>query len=202
MKNSILTILAVAALVACKKNETTVIDNSTDSLNMVMPEDNMIVNDSTTMSSTSEKMGSMNDQDQMFADEAARGGMMEVMMGELAAINATNPKVKALGQMMVKDHTAANDELKSWATTLGYSLPTSLDSDKQMKYDNLKAKIGMDFDKAYTDLMVSDHKADIASYKKEASEGAESALKSFASKTVPTLEQHLKSSEEAMNAVK
>lgn len=127
---------------------------------------------------------------------------MEVMMGQLAASNANNATVKRLGEMMVKDHSKANDELKAWASTAGYTLPTSLDAEKQKKYDDLKAKKGAEFDRMYTDLMVTDHKKDIAEFKKEASDGTEASLKSFAGKTVPTLEHHLMESEKAKNAVK
>jgi len=69
-------------------------------------------------------------------------------------------------------------------------------------YDDLKTKKGKDFDKKYTDLMVSDHKEDIEAFRKESSEGKESSLKAFASKTLPTLEHHLHESEKAKNAVK
>jgi putative membrane protein len=127
---------------------------------------------------------------------------MEVQMGHLASTNASNAAVKSLGAMMVKDHSKANDELKQWASAVGYTLPTGLDADKQKKYDDLKAKKGADFDRAYTDLMVSDHKKDIAEFKEEASKGSETSLKAFAGKTVPTLEHHLMESEKAKSAVK
>lgn len=54
----------------------------------------------------------------------------------------------------------------------------------------------------YANLMVSDHKKDIAEFKKEASEGSETSLKGFASKTLPTLEHHLIESERAKSVVK
>nr|WP_253297201.1 DUF4142 domain-containing protein [Chryseobacterium sp. PCH239] len=50
--------------------------------------------------------------------------------------------------------------------------------------------------------MVSDHKEDVEAFKKEASEGTEASLKSFAAKALPTLEHHLQESEKAKNAVK
>ena len=75
--------------------------------------------------------------------------------------------VKSLGAMMVTDHSKANDELKNWASGIGYTLPTSLDAEKQKMYDDLKAKKGKDFDKKYTDLMVSDHKEDVEAFKKK-----------------------------------
>ncbi|MGC5745699.1 DUF4142 domain-containing protein [Chryseobacterium sp. NFX27] len=203
MRNSVLTLFAVAALIACKKNETTSVNESTDAPTVSAPaESGMTVTDSTKMADNTANTNSLSDQDKKFADAAAKGGLMEVMMGQLAATNASDAKVKALGEMMVKDHSKANDELKKWATTTGYTLPTSLDAAKQKEYDDLKAKKGAEFDKKYTDLMVSDHKKDIEEFKKEASEGKDASLKSFAGKTLPTLEHHLMESEKAKNAVK
>jgi putative membrane protein len=207
MKNSILAIFAAAALVGCKKNETTATDNSADSLATVSTSDSATsgtTTDSAATASNTDAAGktALSDQDKKFADAAAKGGLMEVMMGQLAASNASNATVKKLGEMMLKDHSKANDELKAWASTAGYTLPTSLDAEKQKKYDELKAKKGEEFDRAYTDLMVSDHKKDIAEFKKEASDGTEASLKSFAGKTVPTLEHHLMESEKAKDAVK
>ncbi|MBL7881538.1 MAG: DUF4142 domain-containing protein [Chryseobacterium gambrini] len=205
MKNSILGILAIAAMVACKKNETTNVNSSADSTAMTAPADSgMMSNDSATAAAPSDATTktSLSDQDKMFADAAAKGGMIEVMVGKLAAMNAESAAVKSLGEMMVKDHSKANDELKKWAMTVGYTLPTAMDADQQKMYDDLKAKKGKDFDKAYTDLMVSDHKEDIAVFKKEASAGSEASLKSFASNTLPTLEHHLMEAEKAKSAVK
>ncbi|WP_295232355.1 DUF4142 domain-containing protein [uncultured Chryseobacterium sp.] len=207
MKNSILAILAVGAMVACKKNETTATDTSADSTAMSTPADSGMMNtgaDSTAMSGNMDAnaKSNLNDQDKKFADAAAMGGMMEVMAGQLASTNATNATVKSLAQTMVTDHTKANDELKAWASKAGYSLPTSLDADMQKKYDALKMKKGAEFDRTYADMMVTDHQTTIANFKKEASDGSDASLKSFASKTLPTLEHHLMESEKAKNAVK
>jgi len=204
MKNSILTLLAVAAMVACNKKESTEMNNSADSAtDMSMPADSpMTMNDSATVSNPNAASAALNDQDKAFADAAARGGMMEVMMGELASSTSTNATVKSLGQMMAKDHGKANDELKKWASATGYTLPTSLNAEQQKMHDDLKAKKGADFDRMYTDLMVTDHKKDIAEFKKEVSGGSEASLKGFASNTLPTLEHHLMEAEKAKAAVK
>ena len=53
--------------------------------------------------------------DESFILAAAQGGMTEVKLGELAAQKGTRDDVKAFGQMMVKDHTAINDDLKALA---------------------------------------------------------------------------------------
>ena len=143
MKNSILSILAIAAMVACKKNETTNVDTSADSTAMTAPADSgMMNNDSATTAAqpAANTSASLSDQDKMFADAAAKGGMMEVMLGKLAVTNAESATVKSLGEMMVSNHTKANEELKKWAMTVGYTLPTAMDADQQKMYDDLKAK--------------------------------------------------------------
>lgn len=197
MKKSILAILAVVTLAACEKKETVVVDNGTDST--------VVVQDSTmpevSTDGSGEMVGTMTAQDKTFADAAAKGGMMEVMLGEMAQANGANAMVKDFGKMIVTDHTKANDELKAWATSAGYTLPTSMDADQQKMVDDLKMKMGADFDKAYTEMMVEDHKKDIDAFKKESMEGT-GDLKAFALKTVPVLEGHLVKAEAAMNAVK
>ncbi len=55
--------------------------------------------------------------------KAAKGGMMEVAMGRLAAQNAQSDDVKSFGKRMVTDHSKANDELKSIAAKKGVKLP-------------------------------------------------------------------------------
>lgn len=198
-----LVLLSAVAMMACKKKETTTVNQSADSSTVSAPaESGMTVSDSVKMSNEHDVNNLLSDQDRKFAENASRGGMMEVMMGKLAATNAGNAAVKALGEMMVNDHTKANEELKKWASGVGYTLPTDLDDKKQKKYDELKTKKGMEFDKMYTDLMVDDHEEDIKDFKKQASDGSESALKSFASNTLPTLEHHLMEAKKAKEAVK
>ena len=200
MKKSILAIFTVIALASCERKETTVIDSSGDSLAMVEPADNTAMPaDSANMS---QGVVTLADPDKKFADDAATGGMMEVMMGDYAAANGANAKVKDLGKMISADHQKANAELKAWAMKVGYTLPSALKPEQQKMVDGIMAKKGADLDKAYTDMMVSDHKKDIAAFKKQSAESANSDLKAFAMKTVPTLEGHLKASEEAMKALK
>lgn len=209
MKNSVLSLLAAAALMACNKKDTTTMNNTGDSTAMEMVSDsagmamdNTMPSDSATAGTAMKSKAELNMQDKSFAYAAAKGGMMEVMMGQLAATNASSSAVKNLGAMMVKDHTKANDELKMWASSVGYTLPATMDADQQKMYDDLKMKKGADFDKAYTAMMVADHKKDVAAFKQEASKGMDPSLKAFAEKTVPTLEHHLSESQKAMMAVK
>src|SRR5450755_4835405 len=128
-----------------------------------------------------------------FAVAAANGGMMEVILGKVAQDNASSPRVKAFGEMMVKDHTEANNNLKAIATSLNIALPDSVSDDSKKEIEHLKMKKGKDFDKAYVSMMVDDHKKDIAEFRKCADNCSDSTIKSFASTTLPVLEKHLDS---------
>jgi pterin-4a-carbinolamine dehydratase len=86
--------------------------------------------------------------DTNFILAAAQGGMTEVKLGELAATNGMREDVKDFGQMMVKDHTAINDDLKTLAAQKGVTLPDSLDAKHQAMVDKLAALTGSEFDDA------------------------------------------------------
>jgi putative membrane protein len=140
--------------------------------------------------------------DQTFAMKAAQGGMAEVKLGKLATEKASDPDVKQFGQKMVDDHTKAGDELKQIASGKSISLPTDLNAKDQALYDRLSKLSGSEFDKEYMSHMVSDHKTDVSEFKKESDRGSDSDLKSFASKTLPTLESHLQMAESTYAKVK
>jgi putative membrane protein len=129
--------------------------------------------------------------DAKFAVAAANGGMAEVELGQLAQQKAVNAKVKDFGGMMVTDHTKANDEMKALASAKGITLPVAIDTDEQKVKDDLSAKTGADFDKAYVDNMIDDHKKDIKEFEDAAKNCKDADLKAFAVKTLPTLKMHL-----------
>jgi putative membrane protein len=137
----------------------------------------------------------VNDDVAKFAVKAANGGMAEVALGKLAEEKATNKKIKDFGAMMVKDHTKANDELKTLAVDKNITLPASVSDDMQKNIDDLSKESGEKFDKDYINMMVSDHKDDIDEFESEVKNAKDSAFKNFAVKTLPTLYKHLGSAE-------
>ena len=130
--------------------------------------------------------------DSNFAKDAAEGGLAEVKMGELAQEKGITDAVKDFGKKMVEDHTQANDKLKEVASQQNIKLPTKLDKHDQRVYDKLSQLSGEQFDRAYARDMVRDHKNDVAAFQQEANSGQNNQIKSFASQTLPTLQEHLK----------
>jgi len=140
--------------------------------------------------------------DHSFVEKAAMGGMVEVELGNLAQQKAASAEVKQFGSRMVTDHTKANDELKQIASSKNIDLPTALDKKHRGDVDKFSKMSGAAFDKAYMSHMVDDHKKDVSDFKKEASSGKDADVKGFASKTLPTLEEHLQMAQKTNDAVK
>lgn len=129
--------------------------------------------------------------DAEFATKAAAGGMAEVALGKLALEKSTNPKIKEFATMMVNDHGKANEELIAIAKTKNITLPTAVDEEHQKKINDLKLKLGGDFDKAYVEAMVDGHKSTLKLMQDEAKDGKDADVKAFAARTAPTVESHL-----------
>lgn len=140
--------------------------------------------------------------DRKFVEEAAQGGLAEVQFGQLAAQKAESSEVKQFGQRMVDDHSKANDQLKQVASSKGLTLPTDLKSSDKREYDKLSKMNGADFDREYMKNMVSDHKKDVKEFQKEAKSAKDADVKSFASQTLPTLQQHLQLAEQTDASVR
>lgn len=133
----------------------------------------------------------MKSPDAVFAMKAAQGGMAEVQLGQLAAQKATSPDVKSFAQMMVDDHTKANDNLKSVASQEGMTLPAAPNAKDQALITKLQNESGAKFDHDYVKAMVKDHQEDVKEFQKESANGADPQIKNFASQTLPVLQTHL-----------
>jgi putative membrane protein len=132
-----------------------------------------------------------------FATEAASGGMAEVELGKLAQQKGQNKRVKRFGAMMVMDHSKTNDKLAALAITKKITLPNAPNAAGQKIIDELSKLSGKDFDKAYVDDMIDDHKNDIKAFERATKICRDPDIKAFAAKTLPRLKAHL----DAINAV-
>lgn len=141
--------------------------------------------------------GSLSAADLAFAKGAAQGGLAEVDLGNLTKDKASNSDVKQFGDKMVTDHSKADDELKALAEQKNITLPSSIGAKDKATEARLSKLSGDSFDKAYMRDMVADHEHAVAAFRKEAKSGKDPDLKAFASKTLPTLEEHLKLAKDA-----
>jgi len=172
--------------------------STTETTSTVDSTTNSTATDTTARSTTSDTSNNAGNQmvDQStkdFVADAATGGMMEVELGNLAQQKASSQQVKDFGKMMVDDHTAANNNLKTIAGKKNIDVPAAVTDNQRKDIDDLSKKSGADFDKAYVDMMVEDHKKDIDAFKKASGSVGDNDIRNFATTTLPTLQKHLDS---------
>jgi putative membrane protein len=128
-----------------------------------------------------------------FVDKAARQGLTEVEASKLALQKSNNEDVKSFANHMIKDHTQANNELTSIASSKDLKAPAPTDPDllHQAAIKRLSGKSGAEFDRAYAQQMSKDHDKTVSLFKSASSASAvDPELQAFAKKTLPTLEHH------------
>ncbi len=126
-----------------------------------------------------------------FVNQAGIGGMMEVEAGNLALQRSKSPMVKEFANMMIKDHTVANKELEGIAKAKGLQLANTFPQKEKAHMDAMQALQGDGFDRHYMKMMVTDHVATLELFR-TASRAEDPAIKGFATKTLPILENHYK----------
>ena len=135
--------------------------------------------------------GALADTDRQFLMMAAKDGMKEVHMGQMAAQQGQSAEVKKLGQQIAADHTKANQQLMAIAAKKGIKPDTGHKMEKMSKKDMAN------FDQAWIGMMINDHQKDIAAFQRQAQNGTDPDLKNFAKKTLPVLQKHLKMVQQA-----
>ncbi|WP_081148657.1 DUF4142 domain-containing protein [Niastella vici] len=203
MKKTIFSSITVCAmaLFACQSpsSNKTINNDSVGSINQA-PDKTATDRNKTTEESRAAQ-STVDDKTHNFIDEAAMGGMMEVELGKLAQEKAMSQRVKNFGEMMVRDHSAVNDDLKAICRQKNVTPPADMGKHKD-HYDDLSKKNGAEFDKAYIKMMVDDHQDDIKAFEKVAENGTDPDVKTFASQKLPTLRRHLDSAKAINKSLK
>ena len=137
--------------------------------------------------------------DRRFVTKAADSGQAEVQLAELAAQRATNPEVKSYAQKLVDDHTKVNSELMSLASQK--NIKVDADDDQDRAYKRLNKKSGSEFDQEFVEHMIDEHEKDVKMFEKAASDAKDPELRSFASKHVSHLREHLQQAQNLRQSV-
>jgi len=194
MKKRAIIFLALPFVFACNNSSNDSVQKA-DSANESKSDTTTSMNttDTTSKMSTSTGTMSVDQSTSEFMTKVADVGMTEVKLGQMAQDKAMSQRVKDFGAMMVKDHTAAGDELKGMARQKNVTLPETMSNDHQKKTDDLNKKTGKDFDKAYMKAMVDGHESTVNDFEKASKNTKDADVKAWVDKTLPTLKMHLDS---------
>ena len=129
--------------------------------------------------------------DKMFVKKAISGNYNEIDASKMALQKSQNDQVKQYAQKMIDDHQKMLDDLHALAGQEKVKFkdePTSEGKKMAKKLDGLN---GAEFDKAYVDGMVKDHKEDVRDFQAEINTGKDQPTKDAAQKSLPIIQDHL-----------
>jgi putative membrane protein len=129
-----------------------------------------------------------------FVSSAAIGDMYEIESSRMALERATSAEVKALAQMLIDEHTAASNQLKtlvSGGQVPDATLPTTLDERRQGLIDNLRGAPDAEFDDRYLDQQANAHREMLVLLNGYQTAGQNEPLKAFAAEMEPKIKAHL-----------
>lgn len=127
-----------------------------------------------------------------FVGGAAISDMYEIAAGNLAQERSKNADVKALGKMLVDEHTKMSAELKTAATGVAdATLPSAMDERRQGMVDNLRQAPADQFDRVFLSQQVAAHQEALTLAQTYAENGENAALKAHAAKGAPMIQKHL-----------
>jgi putative membrane protein len=125
--------------------------------------------------------------DTQFYQQALTGGQKEIDASNLEKSQGSNADAKKVADKLIADHTAMGKKVMAAAGS-GATAPAP---DTTTPAD-LQGKTGKDFDKAWVDMMVSDHQKAIAMFENASKNASTDQAKTLASDALPKLRDHLK----------
>jgi putative membrane protein len=134
--------------------------------------------------------------DKQFFVRALGVNQLELVLGRMAIKRAATPEVKAMGEKMVKKHTALGRQLSELAQVDPTSVP-ELSVDQQKTVARLASLSEYDFDKAFKDTVGAGHVQELAMYREEVARAADPRLRTLAQDRVTALEQSMASAQVA-----
>jgi len=143
----------------------------------------------------SERSSKLDDAEIVAITAAANGA--EVDQGRLARQKAKDPRVRDFGSMMVDHHGQAIQEQEKLSLQATQSEESKrLQDDARDALESLKGKRGKEFDRAYLQLQIDEHRKVLRTLKEQLLPAAkDSQLKAYLENLEPKVESHLAQAE-------
>ena len=190
MKLSIKTFAIVCSAVimyACNSGDKSTTATSSDSVGSDQP----AAMDTSHITDTSHTMASSaaSSPEQDFLNYAIPANAKEIIWLKAGIAHGDLKDIKAHASMMLKDHTKLGATVKDFLSKKpAYTMPSLTDTVNTV---NITDKTGADWEKAWSDKMVDDHKDLLDKLKKAQDDVKDPDLKKIITSTIPVIESHL-----------
>src|SRR5204863_112868 len=118
--------------------------------------------------------------DKDFLVKVASCNNAEIEVGKLADKRSNSADVKDFATMLVKDHKAAYDKLGDLFKNRKIGIVTGLEKETRDEIKRLSKLEGNEFDRAFLDHMISEHKKVISIFENQAKNGVEADIRNYA----------------------
>jgi putative membrane protein len=132
--------------------------------------------------------------DAAFLQNAGQAAEAEIALASLAQKQAADARIKALADVLKRDHEAARTELQKLAKLKKAEL-TAMTVAQLAVHNRLEKMTGKDFDRAWVDAIIELHR-DTRGLFSRAARSADADVKAFATLQAKGLEEHLKQAKE------
>ncbi|MEX2485382.1 MAG: DUF4142 domain-containing protein [Brumimicrobium sp.] len=131
------------------------------------------------------------EKDAQFIVNAAEINLKQIHLGQLAQKNGKADHIKELGKMLEKEHTTSLTDLTALAKRKSISIPSLPTDNSTEAYLELNKKTGKDFDKAYANKMVREHKDAIETFEDASEDCSDDDIRKWAITNLPHMKNHL-----------
>jgi putative membrane protein len=130
--------------------------------------------------------GGQSDDDIAFVRQATENSRKEIQSARDALLQLKNPELIRVAEMLVNDHSGANQRLSKIAEAKQWPLPAP-----QTQTAPPTGTASSNFDAKWTAEMIAGHERSVELYHAEAQGGEDKDVRKYASDTLPTIEHHL-----------
>jgi putative membrane protein len=131
-----------------------------------------------------------NAQDRQWMVAAHQSNLAEIAAGRAAQQEATTAKVRTLGAMFIRHHTAQDAQLRAAARTLGVRLPSAPTPAQRASLAAVVAKSGAAFDSAWIAQQTVSHRQTLAATDRELANGSDATVLKLARASRPVVAMH------------
>ena len=128
--------------------------------------------------------------DKSFIGDTLQDNLAEVNFAKLALSKSGDKNVREFAEKMVRDHEMMNKDVFAFAKKINVKESTGPTLMDRIHYEDLKAKSGISFDRAYVELMVKDHHADLKTMIDERDKTTDPALKALVTSAEGVIKMH------------
>ena len=129
-------------------------------------------------------------QDRQWMVAAHQSNLTEIAAGKAAQQKATTTKVRTLGAMFIRHHTAQDAQLRAAAKRLGVDLPGAPNAQQRASLAAVAAKSGAAFDSAWIAAQTVGHRQTLAATDKELANGSDATALKLARASRPVIAMH------------